>query len=92
MGDAFLRQEEAWVFVRSLKDPKERLLVELAVGKALVFLAGDPDYLETLKRAPLDLLTYATATHAFLRQQELVRDVLDGRITGVEDLDPFPQS
>lgn len=90
MSDAFLRQEEAWSFVRSLSDSTDRLLVELALAKALSFLVADSEYRTTFKRAPLDLLTYARTAHAFLCQKDVLRDVLDGKITSVDDLNPFP--
>ena len=42
--DVFLRQNEAWRYVKSIEDAKERLLSEIAVAKALSFLATDPEY------------------------------------------------
>jgi hypothetical protein len=92
MSEVFLRQDEAWAFVRSLSDPTERLLVELALAKTLSFLVADSEYQATFKQAPLDLLTYAKAVHAFLSQKETLREVLDGKITSVDDLSPFPDS
>ena len=38
--------------------------------------------------SPLDLLTYAEALHAFLRQEAVVRGILDGEITCIDDLSP----
>ena len=86
MSDVFLRQDEAWSFVRSLSDPTERLLMELALAKALSFLASDPEYRRTFTRAPVDLLMYARTTHAFLQQADVLRNVMSGKITSVDDL------
>jgi len=63
-----LRQSEAWEFVRFLKEPTDRLLVELALAKALSFLVSesDSDYRDRFKEAPLDLFTFARAVHSFL--------------------------
>lgn len=89
--DAFLRQSEAWNYVNSIQDGKERLLTEIAVAKALSFLATDPGYRQTFAEAPLDLLVYARTVHAFLRRVDIVKGVLDGTITNIDDLDPFPR-
>lgn len=88
--DAFLRQNEAWLYVNSIQDGQERLLTEIAVAKALSFLATDPGYRQTFAEAPLDLLVYARTVHEFFRRVDIVKGVLDGTITSVDDLDPFP--
>lgn len=87
--DVFLRQSEAWEFVRSIADPTERLLTELAVANALSFLASDPDYQRRFSTAPLDLLTFARGVDALLKNKEILRKVLDGEITDINDLNPF---
>jgi len=92
VNDVFLRQSEAWEFVRALKEPTDRLLVELALAKALSFLVADSDYRARFKQAPLDLLTYAKAVHSFLSQRDVVGGVLEGKITSVDDLSPFPNT
>jgi hypothetical protein len=88
--DAFLRQTEAWAYVKSIQDAKERLLMEIAVAKALPFLAADSEY-STLRTVPVDLLIYARTVHNFLRPLDTLRRILDGTITSIDDLDPFPR-
>ncbi len=90
MSEAFLRQQEAWDFVHSIHDPTERLLVELSLAHALSFLVSDADYKARFLSSPLDLRTFASAIDAFLRKTDIVRKVLDGKITHVDDLSPFP--
>jgi hypothetical protein len=87
--DAFLRQNEAWHYVNSIQDGKERLITEIAVAKALSFLATDPGYRQTVAEAPLDLLVCARTVHELFRRVDIVKGVLDGTITSVDDLDPF---
>lgn len=87
--EVFLRQDEAWEFVRSISDPTERLLTELSVANALSILVSDPDYHERFRSAPFDVLLFARASNAFLRNKDILRKVLDGEITHVNDLDPF---
>jgi hypothetical protein len=89
--DAFLRQNEAWQYVKSIRDGKERLLTEIAVAKALSFLATDTEYRRTFAEAPVDLLVYARTVHELFRRADIVKGVLDGTITSVNDLDPFPR-
>lgn len=91
-NDVFLRQSEAWEFVRSIADPTERLLTELSLAHALSFLVSDPDYQRRFSSAPLDLLTFARSVGAFLQKKELLRKVIDGEITHVDDLNPFTDS
>ncbi|WP_434044606.1 MULTISPECIES: hypothetical protein [Sorangium] len=90
--DAFLRQPEAWEYIKSIADAKERLLTEIAVAKALSFLATDSEYRRTFEKAPVDLLLYARTVHALFRHSDVLRGVLDGVITSIGDLDPFPRS
>jgi len=68
--EVFLRQKEAWAFIHSIQDPKERLLTELSLG--LAFLASDPAYATELSRTPLDALTFARAMHAALRDTQVM--------------------
>lgn len=90
MSDVFLRQNDAWDYIRSVADPKDQLLLELALGHALHHLCSDPDYQSRFERSPMDLLTYARAMHAFLSKHDTIRGVLDGTIQSIEDLSPFP--
>lgn len=90
--DVFLRQSEAWEFVRAIEDPKQRLLTELALANALSFLVADPDYRTRFSFAPLDLLTFARGANAFLQKQDVLRKVLNGEITHINDLNPFAAS
>ena len=90
--DAFLRQGETWQYVKSIQNAKERLLMEIAIAKALSFLATDPEYRRTFAEAPVDLLVYARTVHEFFRRTDIVKGVLDGTITSVNDLDPFPKA
>jgi len=90
-NEAFLRQSEAWDFVRSIPDPTERLLAEISLANALSFLISDLDYQKRFSSAPLDLLTFARGVNAFLRNKEVLRKVLDGEITHIDDLSPFPK-
>jgi hypothetical protein len=87
--EAFLRQSEAWEFVRSISNAKQRLLTEIAVARALSFLASDPEYRHTFGQAPLDMLTFARTVHALFQQTDVLKDVIDGAITSVDDLNPF---
>lgn len=87
--DVFLRQNEAWEFVQSIADPTERLLIELSLANALSFFASDADYQKKFSSAPLDLLLFARGMNAFLQKKELLRKVLDGEITDINDLNPF---
>lgn len=89
--EVFLRQDEAWDFVRSIADPTERLLAEIAVANALSFLVSDPDYQERFSSIPLDLLTFVRGVDAFLRNKDVLRRVLDGEVTHIDDLSPFPK-
>ncbi len=89
--DAFLRQDEAWHYVKTIDDRKERLLTEIALAKALSFLATDPGYRQTFAATPLDLVVYARTVHDLFRRVDIVKGVLDGTITSVDDLDPFPR-
>jgi hypothetical protein len=89
MMDAFLHQSEGWDFVRSISDPTKRLLTELAVTIAYSTLARDPDYARTAADHPLDLLMFARAAHAFLAKTNLLRRVLDGDVTSIDELEPF---
>ena len=89
MEQVFLRQAEAWEFVRGIDDPVAKLLTELAVAHALSFLANDADYQARLRDSPLDLLTFARAVHAFFRHTKTVQGTVDGSIKSIEDLDPF---
>jgi hypothetical protein len=87
--DAFLRESEAWEFVQSIPDSKQRLLTELAVCRALSFLIGDADYVQNVKKARVDLLIFARTTHAFFSNMSVLRGVIDGTITSVDDIAPF---
>lgn len=90
MSDVFSRQSEAWDYVRSVSDQKDKLLLEIALGHALHHLCFDPDYQSMFERSPMDLLAYARAMHAFLSKHDTIRGVLDGTIQSIEDLSPFP--
>lgn len=87
--DAFLRQTEAWDYVKSITDTKERLLTEIAVAKALSYLAADSEYRRTFGKAPVDLLIYARVLHALFQRPDVIGGVLSGVITCIDDLDPF---
>ena len=89
--DAFLRQDEAWQYVKAIPDAKERLLTEFAVAKALSFLVGDPEYRQAFAIAPLDLLVFARTVHNLFGRLDVLRGVLDGTVTSIDDLDPFPK-
>ena len=88
-NEVFLRESETWEFVRSISDPTERLLTELSLAYAISFLVSDPDYKKRVSSAPLDLLTFARCVAAFFRNKDVLRKVLDGEITHIDDLDPF---
>jgi hypothetical protein len=90
MDEVFLRQSEAWEFVRSIADAKEKLLTEVSLGKALAFLASDPAYAREFSRTPLDALTFARAMNAALRDTQVIGDILRGAVKTVDDLSPFP--
>ena len=91
MSEPFLRQSEAWDFTRAISEPKARLLTELALGKALVFLAADSQFAGEFQAYPLDALHYARCLHAFFSgSRQVVEKVLGGEITSVDDLNPFP--
>jgi hypothetical protein len=87
--DAFLHQSEAWEFVRSISDPTQRLLMELAVTMAYSTLVRDPEYCRTAANHPLDLLMFARAAYAFLAKTNLLRRVLDGTLKSIDELEPF---
>jgi hypothetical protein len=87
--DAFPHQSEAWDFVRSISDPTQRLLMELALTMAYSALARDPGYLRTAAAHPLDLLMFARGAHAFLAKTNLLRRVLDGAVKSIDELEPF---
>lgn len=89
--EAFLRQNEAWEYVRNIADPKVRLLTEVALAKALSFLVGDEEYRSTFQRSPFDLFTYARTVHELFRRAELLQRVLDGTVVSIEELEPFSQ-
>jgi hypothetical protein len=90
--NAFLRQTDASNYVNSIADAKERLLTEIAVAKALSFLAADSEYRLNVGKAPIDLLIYARIVHALFRRADVLKGVLDGAITSIDDLDPFPRT
>lgn len=90
--EAFLHQNEAWSFVRSIPEPKERLLTELALAKALSFLAADSSYRETFSVSPMDLLTLARTLREFFKDTSVISGVLNGSIASVDDLDPFKEA
>lgn len=89
--EVFLRQREAWEWIGTIADPIERLLVGVALANALSFLISDVEYQQQSSSAPLDALTYARAVSAFARNKDILRDILAGKITSIEDLDPFPR-
>lgn len=88
--EVILRQSEAWSFVRSISDPTERLLAEVALANALSFLVTDPQGHASLSATPFDALTFVQAAHAFLRNRDVLRGILEGRIRSIDDLSPFP--
>jgi hypothetical protein len=92
MSEPFPRQNEAWAYVKSVKEPKERLMLEVAVARALSFLATDPEYRASFSECPMDLLTYARTVHALLQKDTILKDIIDGKVTSIDDLDPFPSS
>jgi hypothetical protein len=91
MGELFLRQSEAWDFIRSIQDPTVRLLTEVALGNAFSFLASDPQYRAEFSLAPLDALTYARAISAFVKNKQVLADILSGTVKSIDDLGPFPK-
>jgi hypothetical protein len=54
----------------------------------LPFLVSDSDYQQRFSSAPLDLQTFSRGMYAFFRRRCCV---LDGEITHVDDLSPFPK-
>jgi hypothetical protein len=71
--EAFRQQEAAWGYVARISDPKERLLTEIAVAKALAFLATDPEYRRTVSAAQVDLLLYARTVHELFRRADVLK-------------------
>lgn len=64
-----LNQQEAFHYVDSIHDWSERAFVEAAVAHAISFLLMDDLYALQFKAAPMSLLTYARAVHAFARSR-----------------------
>jgi hypothetical protein len=91
MKDVFLRHREAWEFIQSIADPTDRLLVEVALSNAMSALVSDANYQRECSTAPFDLLNFARASRGFLRNKQTLRDILDGKVTSIEDLNPFPK-
>lgn len=92
MNEPFPRQNEAWAYVKSIEDARQRLLLEVAVARALSFLVADPEYRASFSERPMDLLTYARTVHAFVQQESILKGIMDGTVTSIDDLDPFPRS
>lgn len=92
MNEPFPRQNEAWAYVKSIEDARQRLLLEVAVARALSFLVADPEYRANFSERPMDLLTYARTVHAFVQQESILKGIMDGTVTSIDDLDPFPRS
>jgi hypothetical protein len=91
MSEVFLRQNEAWEFIRTIADPTVRLLVEVALANTFSFLLADPQYGKEFSSAPLDALTYARAMCAFLNNKQVLADILSGNVKSIDDLSPFPK-
>ena len=60
--------------------------------QGLVLFGSDSDYQKTFPSAPLDLLVFARAVDAFIRNKDVLRQVLEGEIAHIDDLSPFPKT
>jgi hypothetical protein len=89
--DAFLNQTEAWNYVGTIADARERLLTEYALARALSFLVTDPSYpVAVAEGRAVDLLVFARTVHALFEDTDVIRRIIDGDIESIDVLSPFP--
>lgn len=86
MAELLRNQEATRAYIAAIRDPKDRLLTEAAVSKAIGTWMADEEQRTRLVSEPIDLLAYAKAAHAFLRDHQVVEGILSGRYTSLDDL------
>jgi hypothetical protein len=86
MAELLRNQQATRAYIDAIRDPKDRLLTEAAVSKATGIWMADDEQRARLVSEPIDLLAYAKAAHAFLRNHQVIEGILSGQYTSLDDL------
>ena len=81
---AFLHQNAARDYIRDVEDPVVRLLLQILHNRAVAFLLSDPTFRER-RLAPFDELLFIRAASTLLAQPELLKAVLSGSVSTIEE-------
>ncbi len=84
--EIFTNQQAAHEYVDAIQEPRQRLLTEAAMSKAVHAWLSDPTQASKLMSAPIDLLAFAKGVHAFFGDLRILAGILDGSLTRLEDL------
>ena len=82
----FANQEAAHAYARDIRDPKERLLTQAAVARALHAWLSDAEQAAKLVAIPIDLLAFAKGVHALFRDRRVLEGILNGSLTNLDEL------
>lgn len=85
----FTRGSAAEDFIASIGDPTTRFLVQVAVNHALGAVLRDKELSRDASMTPFDLLSFAKCVEPLMKRHEVLRRILDGEITSLDELDPF---
>ena len=85
----FTRSSAAEEFIASIGDPKTKFLVQVAVNHALGAVLRDKELSRDASKTPFDLLFFAKGVESLVRRHDVLRRILDGEISSLEELDPF---
>ena len=88
-NEVFLNQSEAREYINSVADPTVRLLLQTALNQAITFLLSDLKSQTDCRPPPFDELTFARVANAFLSRTGLLRAILSGSVTTLEDASWF---
>jgi hypothetical protein len=84
--EIFTNQEAAHAFAADIRDPKERLLTQAAIARALHAWLSDAEQASKLVAVPIDLLAFARGVHAFFRDRRVLEGILNGSLTNFDEL------
>ena len=76
--EIFTNQEGAHAYAGGIRDPKERLLTQAAIARALHAWLSDAEQATKLLAVPIDLLAFAKGVHALFRDPRVLEGILNG--------------
>jgi hypothetical protein len=87
----WLNGREAEAFAEAIPDPVERMLVSAALNHLYGSLLRNDAYTRRVSTEgpTFDALLFVEAVASFLRRTQAVRDILDGNVRSLEDLNSF---